>query len=181
MVTIAILFFLVIGFFVGLKRGLILQVLHLTSFIIAFVVAAVYYKDIAPKLEMWIPYPQLSEDTPWAIFLDTLPLEGAYYNAIAFGALFFVTKIILQILATMLDFVANLPLLGIVNSWLGAIFGLIEVYLIIFVILYIIALAPVPQIQEWLDHSSLATYIVDQTPVLSEKLKDIWFTNDPTV
>ncbi|MFC4403723.1 CvpA family protein [Gracilibacillus xinjiangensis] len=173
------MFFLVIGFFVGLKRGLILQVLHLASFIIAFVIAALYYKDIAPKLEMWIPYPQLSEDTPWAVFLGNLPLETAYYNAIAFGILFFVTKIVLQIIATMLDFVANLPLLGLVNSWLGAILGFIEVYLIIFVLLYIAALAPVPQVQEWLEASSLARFIIEQTPVLSEKIRDIWFANDP--
>ncbi|MFC4388273.1 CvpA family protein [Gracilibacillus marinus] len=178
MVTLAILFFFIIGFFVGMKRGLILQFLHLTSFIIAFIVASLYYKDIAPKLELWIPYPEMSSDSSWAVFLDSLPLETAYYNAIAFGALFFVTKIVLQIIATMLDFVANLPLLNIVNTWLGAILGFIEVYLVIFVILYIIALAPVPQVQAWIDASSLATYMIEHTPILSEKVYDIWFAND---
>lgn len=114
------------------------------------------------------------------MFLDTFPLEAAFYNAIAFGLLFFATKIVLQIIATMLDFVADLPILSIFNSWLGAILGFIEVYLVIFVVLYIIALAPVTEIQAWIDQSSLATYMIEDTPVLSEKLKDIWFSNDPT-
>ncbi|WP_054859047.1 CvpA family protein [Gracilibacillus sp. JCM 18860] len=180
MVTFVILILLLLGFLVGLKRGFILQLLHLTSFILAFIVAVMYYKDLAGILELWIPYPELSDDGTWAVFLDTFPLEAAFYNAIAFGLLFFATKIVLQIIATMLDFVADLPILSIFNSWLGAILGFIEVYLVIFVVLYIIALAPVTEIQAWIDQSSLATYMIEDTPVLSEKLKDIWFSNDPT-
>ncbi|QGH35252.1 hypothetical protein GI584_14870 [Gracilibacillus salitolerans] len=179
MVNFILIVLLIIGVLVGLRRGFILQVLHLTAFIIAFIVAATYYDDVASKLELWIPYPELMSDSSWAVFLESLPLEVAYYNAIAFGALFFVTKILLQIVATMLDFVADLPLLSFVNSWLGAILGFIEVYLLIFVVLYILALAPVPTIQDYIDGSSIATYIIENTPVLTDKLTTYWFENDP--
>lgn len=143
MVNIILIFLLIVGIFVGLRRGFILQVLHLIGFIVAFIVAAIYYDNLASKLELWIPYPEFMSDASWAVFLESLPLEAAYYNAIAFGALFFVTKIILQIVATMLDFVADLPILRLLNSWLGAILGFVEVYLLLFVVLYILALAPV--------------------------------------
>lgn len=179
MVNFILIFLLIVGVLVGLRRGFILQVLHLTGFIIAFIVAATYYDDVASKLELWIPYPELMSDSSWAVFLESLPLEAAYYNAIAFGVLFFVTKILLQIIATMLDFVADLPILRIFNSWLGAILGFIEVYLLLFIVLYILALAPVSFIQEYIDGSLIATNIIENTPVLSEKLTTFLFENDP--
>ncbi|GAE92710.1 possible colicin V production protein [Gracilibacillus boraciitolerans JCM 21714] len=179
MVNIILIFLLIVGIFVGLRRGFILQVLHLIGFIVAFIVAAIYYDNLASKLELWIPYPEFMSDASWAVFLESLPLEAAYYNAIAFGALFFVTKIILQIVATMLDFVADLPILRLLNSWLGAILGFVEVYLLLFVVLYILALAPVAYIQELIDSSSIAAFIIEETPVLSDKIATYWFENDP--
>ncbi|UOQ47194.1 CvpA family protein [Gracilibacillus caseinilyticus] len=179
MVNLILIVLFIIGVLVGMRRGFILQVLHLTGFIVAFIVAATYYDDLASNLELWIPYPEIMSDASWAVFLEAVPLETAYYNAIAFGALFFVSKIILQIIATMLDFVADLPFLRLINSWLGAVLGFVEVYLLIFVALYILALAPVSHIQTMIDHSGIATSIIEHTPVLSEKLTNYWFESDP--
>src|SRR5690625_6817886 len=87
-----------------IKRLFILQLMHLLSFIIAFTVAVLYYKKLAPNLVSWIPYPDITSEQSWAIFLDSMPMENAFYNAIAFALIFFGTKIILQIIASMLDF-----------------------------------------------------------------------------
>ena len=59
MLDLAIILLLVFGFFIGLKRGFILQLVHLTGFIIAYIVANLYYEELAPKLLLWIPYPHL--------------------------------------------------------------------------------------------------------------------------
>lgn len=176
-IILIILFF--IGIVVGLRRGLILQLLHLTGFIIAFIAASMYYEDLAARLELWVPYPEMMSDASWAVFLENMPLETAYYNAIAFGIIFFIAKIILQIVATMLDFVADLPFIRLVNSILGAALGFLEVYLLSFIILYILALAPVSFIQELINHSGIAAFIIEQTPILSEKLSQYWFEKDP--
>ncbi len=178
MVDIILFILLVLGFLIGLKRGFILQAFHLIGFVVAFVLAAMYYDTFASKLELWIPYPDFPEGESWAIFLDSLPLETAFYNAIAFAAIFFAVKIIMQIIASMLDFVADLPILKLLNNWLGAILGFIEVYLLLFVILYILALAPVVSVQAYIDQSSIATFILEHTPIISERLKDIWFENN---
>src|SRR5690625_6101118 len=85
---------------------------------------------------MLIPYPRiLAED--WAFFSETLSLENAYYNMLAFAALFFGTKIIISIISSMLDFVAELPILNIVNGLLGAVLGLFEQYLILFIVVFV--------------------------------------------
>lgn len=176
MITFVVSVLLIIGFLIGLRRGLVLQVFHLLGFIIAFIVARMYYSKIASHLSLWIPYPELSGESSWAVFLNSMPLEDAFYNGISFVLVFTVAKVVVQIIATMLDFVANFPILKTVNKLLGAVFGFIEVYLITFVVLYITALIPVQQIQDKLKTSSLAINIVENTPIFSELMQSIWFT-----
>ncbi|MFQ3542557.1 CvpA family protein [Halobacillus rhizosphaerae] len=174
MIDLLLLFILFIGVITGLRRGFILQLFHLISFVAAFIVAALYYDDLAPKLNLWIPYPQFPENADWAVFLDSLPLEQAFYNAIAFAIIFFAVKVVLHIIASMLDFVADLPVLSTLNGLLGGILGFVENYVIIFVLLYIAALVPLVSVQNAIDHSFLAQFIIEHTPVFSNQLKTLW-------
>ncbi|GAA4074234.1 CvpA family protein [Amphibacillus indicireducens] len=174
MLDLILLGLLVLGIFRGLKRGLILQLFHFLGFFVAFFVAVYFYDNLAVHLEMLIPYPRiLAED--WAFFSETLSLENAYYNMIAFAMLFFVTKIVMSIISSMLDFVAELPVLNIVNGLFGAVFGFIEQYLVLFIIVYVASLLPIMMIQNLLADSSMARFMIEQTPVLSEQIKTLWF------
>lgn len=165
------------GFLVGLKRGFILQIVHLTGFIVAFIVAYMYVDDLAPKLTLWIPYPELSGVPPLEFLMEITDMEAAYYRAIAFAILFFATKIIMQIFGSMLDFLAQLPLLKQINGWAGGVLGFVEVYLVIFVLLYIGALMPIEAVQTSISDSSMAKAIVQHTPIFSGKIKDLWFAH----
>ncbi|MBY7143213.1 CvpA family protein [Virgibacillus sp. NKC19-3] len=174
MFDVILIIFLIFGFLIGLKRGFILQLFHLIGFIVAFVAAILYYDELGAKLSLWIPYPELS-DGAWADFLDSLPLENAFYNAIAFAIIFFAVKILLQIIASMLDFVAYLPVLKSINKVLGAVLGFVEIYLILFIVLYILALTPIEIVQSWITGSSIAIFIIENTPYFSGKLAELWF------
>ncbi|MGM7702272.1 CvpA family protein [Pseudalkalibacillus sp. Hm43] len=174
MVDLLLIGVLIVGFLIGLRRGLILQLVHLTGFIAAFIVAYLYFDDLAPKLRLWVPYPTISEGSSLAIFMNSGFLEDAYYRAIAFAMLFFGTKILLQILGSMLDFLADLPILRTINGWLGGVLGFVEVYLVIFLFLYIAALVPLDSIQSAMSDSFIAKAMVEHTPVFSEKIKSIW-------
>jgi uncharacterized membrane protein required for colicin V production len=173
MLDIAIILILIIGFFVGLKRGFILQLVHLTGFIIAYIVAFAYYEKLAPKLTLWIPYPNLGEGTVLKVITDSSNVETAFYSAIAFVIIFFAVKVLLQIIGSMLDFIAQLPILKQLNIWAGGILGFLEVYLIIFILLYIAALIPMDFLQNPLDHSALVKSIVNHTPILSQQFKSM--------
>ena len=174
MLDLFVLLLLIIGFFIGLKRGFILQIIHMTGFIIAFIVAYIFYDQLAPKLTLWIPYPSFGSGELKLLF-DNPNMEGAYYRAIAFVAIFFAVKIVLQIIGSMFDFVANLPILKGLNIWAGGLLGFIEVYLLVFILLYIAALLPIGPIQEMLYNSVLADSIVKHTPIFSEQIKQWWF------
>jgi uncharacterized membrane protein required for colicin V production len=174
MLDLVLCIILLFGIFVGLKRGFILQFIHLAGFIVAYIVAYQYFNDLAPKLKLWVPYPITSDNLPLFPMLDNVDLEGTYYRAIAFVLLFIGTKIVMQIIGAMLDFVALLPIVKQLNSWAGSIFGFMESYLVIFVLLFIAALVPIDQLQQALDRSILADLIVNHTPYFSDKVKELW-------
>ncbi len=106
--------------------------------------------------------------------LDNGNLENAYYRGIAFVMIFFAVKIVLQIIGSMLDFIAHLPLLKQFNKLAGGFLGFLEVYLILFIVLYIGALIPIESIQDGLHNSLLAEAIIKHTPILSQDIKELW-------
>ncbi|MEH7332654.1 CvpA family protein [Neobacillus drentensis] len=173
MLDLAILLFLIIGFFVGLKRGFIMQFVHIAGFIIAYIVAYLYYGELAPKLTLWVPYPNFGEGTTLKILTDSSNAETAFYRTIAFVIIFFAVKILFQIIGSMLDFIAHLPILRQLNIWAGGILGFLEIYLIIFIVLYIAALIPMELLQNPLNNSFLANAIVNHTPILSQQIKGL--------
>ncbi|WAA11630.1 CvpA family protein [Fervidibacillus halotolerans] len=174
MLNVILLILLFMGFIVGLRRGLVLQLIHLTSFFIAFLLAALYYEELALRLSLWIPYPTIGDGTTLQMVLDMVNGEEAFYKGIAFFLIFFVVKILLHIIGSMIDFLANIPIIKQLNGWLGALLGFFEVYLILFVILYILALLPIEYIQDLIRNSSIASGIIEHTPIFSKKLQDMW-------
>ncbi|KYD21421.1 MAG: CvpA family protein [Caldibacillus debilis] len=164
----------IIGFLVGLKRGLILQLIHLTGFLIAFLAAAKYYKEFAETVKLWIPYPSMDGNEALQVILSASNAEAAYYNAIAFFIIFFAVKILLQIVGSMLDFLARIPVISQLNRLGGGILGFLEVYLVTFVLLYVASLVPVEQLQSALDQSGVAKFIIGHTPFLTKQVSDFF-------
>ena len=81
----------------------------------------------------------------------------------------------MQIVASIFDFIAYLPVLGTVNRWLGALFGMIENYLIMFILLYILALLPVASIQSLMSKSLLSGLILEHTPIITSMFQNWWY------
>jgi uncharacterized membrane protein required for colicin V production len=177
MLDLVLLIILLVGFFTGLRRGFILQAVHMTGFIIAFIVAYIYYDQLAPKLTLWIPYPVLDEQSKLNMIFEMTNMDQAYYRVIAFAMIFFAVKIIVHVLGSMLDFVAHLPILKQLNVIGGGLLGLIETYLIIFIILFIAVLLPIETVQSFINDSFIAQAMVKHTPVFSEMVKDWWIEN----
>ncbi|MDM5190233.1 CvpA family protein [Bacillus sp. DX4.1] len=175
MIDIIIILLLVMGFFLGLRRGFVLQLVKLTSFIIAYLVAYWYCKDLAPALEKIIPYP-FGKGVSVPEWIDANNIEVVFYQAIAFILLFIITKIALALLGNLLNMFTEIPVLKQVNAVGGALLGFLEVYIILFVLIVIGNILPIEQVQTPLQKSSISKIIVDDTPILSEKVKELWQT-----
>jgi len=174
LLTLIILIILASGFFNGFRRGLILQLVHLAGFVVAYIIAMIYFKPLAGTLKFWIPFPSSASQSDLFQFLGNMDLQTAYYRAIAFIILFIATKIVLTILGSMLNFLAELPILRSVNHLSGALIGFVEAYLIIFFLLYAGSLTPVGGIQSAIDQSTLAQSMITSTPYFSDMLKEMW-------
>jgi uncharacterized membrane protein required for colicin V production len=174
MLDIAVLLLLIMGFFIGLKRGFIMQLIHLTGYIIAYIAANIYCDDLASKLILWIPYPGFGDNTTLKVLTNSTNIEAAFYRAIAFIIIFITVKMFLLVIGRMLSFIARLPILRQLNVWVGGIFGFCEIYLIVFILLYMAALVPMDLLQNTLSHSIMAEAMIKHTPVLSDQMKQIW-------
>jgi len=175
MIDIIILILLLAGFITGARRGLIVQLIHMTGFIIALIVAYTYYKPLAEKFVLWIPFPAITTGSKLTIAVDSLDLDQTFYRIIAFAIIFIAVKFALQLLASMFDFLKYLPILGFVSNIAGAILGFIEFYFIMFVLLYVLALLPIDLIQNLIANSVLTGWMLEHTPILSELVKKWWF------
>ncbi|MFA8437902.1 CvpA family protein [Pueribacillus sp. YX66] len=174
MVDLILILLLLCGFLIGLRRGLVLQIVHLSGFIVSLIMAYVFFDDLAPKLKLWIPYPNLGDGT--STVLSILNVEDIYYKGIAFAILFFGTKIAMHILGSMLDFLADLPILRTINGWLGGVLGFLEIYLIVFIFLYIAAIIPNESLQNTFNNSFIAQIIIKHTPYFSAHLQELWLS-----
>ncbi|WP_313891643.1 CvpA family protein [Psychrobacillus sp.] len=175
MLDILILILLVAGLVTGAKRGLIVQLIHMTGFIIALIVAYTYYKPLADKFVLWIPFPAVTAGSKLTIAVDSLDLDQTFYRIIAFALIFITIKFALQLLASMFDFLKYLPVLGFISNAFGAVLGFVEFYFLSFVLLYVFALLPIDFIQNLISNSMLTGWMLEHTPILSETMKNLWY------
>lgn len=175
MLDLILLVLFIFGLIVGARRGLIVQLLHMIGFVIALVVAYRYYKPLAEYFVLWIPFPAVTDNATLTIAVEQLNLDLTFYRLLAFALIFFATKFLLQLIATMFDFLKYLPVLGIFSSLLGAVLGFVEVYIILFIVLYLLALLPIESIQSFMESSIIAGLMLEHTPYFSEKVKEWWY------
>lgn len=173
MINLLLLFFLILGTVIGLRRGFILQSLHLLGTVGSLIIARMYYAELAKHLVLIIPFPS-AEGNYKSEFLNMVTNEMTFYNVVSFIIIFFMSKVILQIVATVFDYISQLPLLKQLNASLGAVLGFIECYLLLFFVLFLFSMMPNGWIQEHLQGSFISNFIVNYTPVLSGIAKSWW-------
>ncbi|MFJ7950220.1 CvpA family protein [Lysinibacillus sp. NPDC096418] len=175
MLDLIILFILLVGLIVGAKRGLIVQSMHMLSFVIALIVAYIYYKPLANKFVFWVPYPGVAEGGSLGVVIDSLDLDNTFYRIVAFAVIFFAVKITLQIVASIFDFIAYLPVLQSLNRILGGLLGMVEYYLLMFIAFYVLALLPIEPIQNLMSKSLLSGLILEHTPIITKMFQNWWY------
>ncbi|TSI03156.1 CvpA family protein [Lysinibacillus sp. BW-2-10] len=175
MLDIILLLVFAASLLVGLKRGFIVQAIHLSSFFIALIVAYIYYKPLADKFVLWIPYPGITEDTSLTLIIDALDVDKTFYRIIAFAIIFFVVKIALQIFASIFDFLTYFPILNSVNRVLGAALCFVEFYFLLFIGMYVIALIPIASVQSFMGSSFIANLMLEHTPILTKLVQNWWY------
>ena len=167
-VTLIIIFLLISGWMNGLRRGFILQVVHLAGFLGSLFIAWYFYDDLAPHLAKIIPAPGSSNGT-WGAVESVLPVQATFYNCIAFIIVLIVARLIIGMIGRTIDGFARLPILRSFNKLLGGVLGLAETYLIVFIAIALFFF--IPGTEHFVRDSGLAMSILEKTPYLSDTLK----------
>lgn len=164
MIDIIILILLLLGFLIGIKRGFFRQIMRFVGSVLSLIIAYLFTGPLSAVLPTFLPAPDL-EGTPllgainnWGGMIDSL-----FYSVAAFFILFVVAKIVFMILASVLNLAAKIPVLKQMNALAGGVFGFMEAYIVIAILLLIVNFLPVGTIQEQLQSSILAELIVSST------------------
>jgi uncharacterized membrane protein required for colicin V production len=168
-----ILILLLVSVWRGYRQGLVGQLVRLASFIVSFVVAFIYYRPFAAQLAEWLPLSKLKVSGSFGAVAGAPLVQHALYNIVAFALLAFVAGAVVRLIGGLLEGIADLPVLSIVNRLAGAVIGFVKIGLVLFLILAVASVLPVPTIQQTLNHSLFASYAASSSSDLLQWIKEL--------
>lgn len=164
LVDIAIIVVLILGAVVGYRRGFTTQLLSLCGFVVIVVAAFLFKNPVSMYLYEHLPFFNFPGILSGISVINILLYEAIAFFIVFIG-LYLVFKVILMVSHIFEKFLSMTILLGLPSKILGAILGILENYLVAFIILYIISL-PIFNINIIKD-SRLRMTILEKTPVLN--------------
>lgn len=160
---------IIIGAMGGIRRGFIKEVVYLIG-IVLILVLSFYFKDfIATIFYKYLPFFNFKGAFSSAALINILLYERIAF-LVVFSILYFILKIILKITGIFEKILKATLILGFFSKIGGMIVGAIEGYVIVFIALFVLT-QPFLNIRGF-DDSKCANWILDSTPILSEKVKD---------
>ncbi len=167
MLDIIIIMFMLFGAIIGFKRGIIKQSVITIGMILVLVLSFILKNPVSELMYKNLPF-----FTFGGLLENTAVLNILLYELIAFFLVFSILSVILIILIKISSIFEKLLkatiILAIPSKILGAIFGFIEYYLIVFVVLFIL-MQPTFKLNEedFFTDSKLKDIILEKTPVMS--------------
>ncbi|TCS96687.1 CvpA family protein [Hazenella coriacea] len=156
--------------FRGVQRGLVMQAASLFGLLIGIWVAFQFTNDLAVVFSEWWSLPDSTKEG----WLALLPVEKAVYSIVAFLVLLFGTKFAITIVSNLLNQVASLPVLSLLNRTGGALLAVISFVLFSVVIINVLHIMPWETGQQAVRDSSIAQGLLAITPNLKETFMSVF-------
>ena len=164
LVDILIIGFIFIGGIVGWKRGVIKEAVSAIGIVLITVLSFIFKNPLSVILYENLPFFKFG-----GIFKGVTVLNIALYELVAFLIVFSILMILWRIVAFASGIVQKIIdmtiILGLPSKILGFLIGLVEYYLISFVVIYILVL-PIFSVKEVVN-SRYANIILEKTPIIS--------------
>ena len=160
---------LIFGGFIGWKHGFVKQVISVVGLFVVVIISYLLKNPISKVFYKFLPFIHYGGTFKNVSSINILIYEIIAF-AIAFSILYTGFKILVGTTSIIKKVLNANRKLGTHSNILGALFGVIEAYLLLFIGLYILSL-PLFNIKQ-LSESSMANSILDNTPVLSYVIDD---------
>ena len=163
-IDILIIAVLLIGALTGFKRGFIQSLVMFVGALLAIVLAYMFKNPVADFLYSVMPFFSFGGS-----FEGLSVLNLILYESLAFILVYIVLIILVQILVKVSKIFEKILtftiVLGIPSKLLGAVFGLVEAFLFVFIGLFL--LSQIPSTTEFIQQGKLPDFIMTSSPVLS--------------
>ena len=178
MISVFLLLVLAWSFYIGYRRGLVLQVYYLLATIVSAYFAGNFYQSLGEKFHLLIPYanPQEGQGTFFFPSDQLFQLDKVFYAGIGYLLAFTIFYCIGRLVGLFLNLLPTKKLEGQYFR-IGA--GVLSVAVTLFVlqmILTILATVPLQIVQNSLENSFVAKHIIQSVPITSHVIKQLWVT-----
>ncbi|MUG70896.1 CvpA family protein [Paenibacillus validus] len=170
----AVLAVVAAGTVLGYARGFVGQLVSFVGLFLAYVAAFAFYDDTAPWIRSLLNLSEHETYRKYAFLAEGLHLDTYVYNALAFGILLFGVKLGFSVAGRLLNWLAAAPGIKTVNKWSGAALGFVEAGLIALIAVHVMTVFPNDTAQRLLQTSMTAPYMLEHTPVVTDKLQEMW-------
>lgn len=178
LLSLFIIIVLLYSIYIGVKRGLILQIILSIGFYLSFGFASAFYSVLSKYVELIVPYPtpQLVEESPFALYgLEHLfDLHTPFYNGLSFLMLFFIGWLLTRLAGRLLVFVSDIDIDEKISNIGGAVLSFFAHYIGLFLIMFLVSTLPFGFVQRQIESSFLTRAIVTKTPELSKEFYQRW-------
>lgn len=172
MLDIIIIMFILFGAIIGFKRGIIKQSVITIGMILVLILSFILKNPVSALMYKYLPF-----FTFGGLLENVAVLNILLYELIAFFLVFSILSAILLILIKISSIFERILkatiILAIPSKILGAVFGFVEYYLIVFVVLFIL-MQPTFKLNEtdlFMD-SKLKDIILEKTPIMSDLVEE---------
>lgn len=169
------------GMVLGFSRGFVGQLLSIVGLIVAYLIAFAFYDEAAPLVRSALALSGNETYQHYEFLSQEMHLDTYVYKALAFAILLFGVKISFSIAGRLFNLLASMPGLKQVNQWSGASLGIMESALIVIVIVHVMTVIPNDTAQRLLKQSIAAPYILENTPIFTNKLQELWENQEDSV
>nr|WP_236587855.1 CvpA family protein [Tumebacillus amylolyticus] len=153
--------FLLLAAFNGWRTGLVRQIISLVGMLAAYFIAKTVYPSFVPVVAKYVSVTAGTNDNPVAVLIEKAVLKNLH-QAIAFLVLFFLSFFVVKFIGKLLDLLANLPGLSIVNRFSGALIGLTLAVFIAALVVNVMNLMPQESVRSLLHDSKLASLLITE-------------------
>lgn len=164
-VDVIIILIILLGGVLGLKEGVIKKLTSIIGLILVLVLAFTFKNQLSAFFYDKLPFFNF-----WGVFKGLAVMNILFYEILAFtliaSVLMLVYRLVLFVSKLIEKILKATVILAIPSKLLGMVVGLIEYYIIAYILLFIFTL-PVFNIEE-IRESKLAPKIIDNTPILSK-------------
>ncbi len=171
-ISLIIVLLLIIAYRAGARRGLVQTIVNVVGYVAVIFAAGflahAYGPDLAEKM------PRIADEGNGFLTVAGINLNSAFYQIMLFWIFAIGLGIVFRMISGSIGIFTKMPAVSSVNRILGGLASFSMMYAVIFFALLFAGSWPNAGVRNSVDDSTVARFILNKTPGLSEKIISEW-------